>query len=71
MVIGLSRSGSPICLSLSIITDRIGGYEVLLLLTIYNYYIYNYYNFREKKKAKLWKKGKFFLNYNFEFDWLI
>ena len=58
----------------SMITDRIGRHEVLLPINHKNY------NFREKKKAKLWKKGKIFLQlwmwlvdliYNFECDWLV
>ena len=32
--IGQPRSGSPICLITSMITDRIGGHEVLLPLLI-------------------------------------
>ena len=47
------------------ITDRIGRHEVLLPIS------HKYYNFREKKNSLYERKGNFFLNYNFECDWLI
>ena len=44
---GRPRSGSPICLSPSMITDRFEQHEVLLLINHKNY------NFREKKNTKV------------------
>ena len=41
--IGRPRSGSPICLMTSMITDRIGRQEVLLPIN------HNHHNFRENK----------------------
>ena len=44
--IGLPRSGSPICLNTSMITDRIGRHEILLPIN----HIYN--KSRERKGTK-------------------
>ena len=63
--IGRLRSGSPICLSRGMITDQIERHEVLLPINHKNY------NFEEKKSSQIMKEWEFFLNYNFECDWLI
>ena len=49
--IGRPRSGSPICLITSVITDRIGRQEVLLPIN----HIYN--NIRERKRRKRTGEG--------------
>ena len=49
----------------SMITDRFGRHEVLLPINHKNY------NFREKKNSQVVKEREIFLNYNFEYDWLI
>ena len=63
--IGRPRSGGPICLSRvwlqTELDDTKSPYQLITKITI-----------SEKRGiAKLWKKGKLFFNYNFEYDWLI
>ena len=49
--IGRLRSGSPICLITSMITDRIGRHEVLLPIN------HIYYKIRERKRRKRTAEG--------------
>ena len=52
--IGRPRSGSPILLIMSMITDRIGRHEVLLPINHKNN------NFREKKNSQVMKERENF-----------